>query len=178
MIRAIPAILSQEKYPIFDRCLANSYTDFHFTHIGTMDGRVGQCVGVIRGMTKLRKISIMLKKTGTPFDYGALRLSIYATSGTIGTNAVFTGSEISHSDKQSIDVTSIYSWVDFSFSNLAVSGSMAFMLYPFYGDDSNYFSAAVVEGSAHYGNLCGVTSSGSIYANSTKDLLFKLYGCQ
>lgn len=149
-------------------------TEFMYTASNTsgfgQSFRVGRTANIYQAMW-------YLKKTGSPT--GNVTASLYAHSGTFGTNSVPTGTALATSD--AVDITTLttsYRLQPFTFSSpVSMTAGSEYCLTVEYsgGDASNNLNVGVDNSSpTHPGNY-SIKSSGSWSALATRDIIFYVF---
>jgi len=154
----------------------------HYTIYST-DRQVGQAL-TLHDMLHISRIRFRVAKVGNPT--GSAYAKLYRATGTVGSDAIPTGSALATSE--AVDVSTFPTYVtdddskffDFDFANayLAAPGDYCVVFeYPG-GDSSNYVKIAVDQVAAknelHYGNGCRLVG-GSFVSDVKDDCLFYLY---
>lgn len=128
----------------------------------------------------LKTAKLYLKKAGSPT--GNATVSIYATTGTLGTTCVPTGTALATSANLDVStLTESNQLIEFTFSTattLTAGTSYALVFTYSGGSVSNYVDLGVDDTSpSHEGNY-GFYNAGNYTADNTVDIVFYVYGKQ
>ena len=139
---------------------------------------VGQVFTIVGSYT-LTSCKFYLQKLGSPT--GNVTAYLYAATGTVGTDAVGTGSPIATSS--AIDITTIstsVALVTFTFTNPydMVNGTSYAIVCEFLGGDASNALIIYYDNSSptHAGNKALINASSAWFASATQDSCFYIYG--